>query len=85
MDGIEIELTITPVDGLNIFANLATAWSNYQELDDAALAGRVELGDMLPGTPELTGGDRSVLSREATEAGGRPEAPWGPRCYVAIP
>jgi iron complex outermembrane receptor protein len=60
--GFEFELSTNPVDGLNLFATLATAWSDYQELDDAALAGRVELGDDLPGTPELTaslGGDYS--------------------------
>ena len=60
--GFEFELSTTPIDGLTLFATLATAWSDYQELDDAALAGRVELGDDLPGTPELTtslGGDYS--------------------------
>jgi iron complex outermembrane receptor protein len=58
--GFEFELSTNPINGLNLFATLATAWSDYQKLDDAALAGRVALGDRIPGTPELTtsiGGD----------------------------
>jgi len=59
--GFEFELFVTPSDGLNLFATLATAWSDYQELD-SSLDGRVAFGDDVPGTPELTvtvGGDYS--------------------------
>jgi len=59
--GFEFELSTNPIDGLNLFATLATAWSDYQKLD-ASLDGRVAFGDDVPGTPELTaslGGDYS--------------------------
>lgn len=51
--GFELELMTRPIEAVNIWGNLATAWSNYQELAPS-LAGRVELGDQIAGTPELT-------------------------------
>jgi iron complex outermembrane receptor protein len=50
--GFELELMTQPIDSVNIWGSLSTAWSNYQELDPS-LAGRIELGDRIAGTPEL--------------------------------
>jgi len=72
--GFEFELFATPVDRLNLFATLATAWSDYQELDQSAIDKGISYGDDVPGTPELTvsvGGDYSfpVFSGEMSVGG----------------
>jgi len=52
--GVELEVIVTPTDGLTIFANAGYADEDYQSLDPtsaAALAGATEL----PGLPEFSG------------------------------
>jgi len=52
--GLELEVILTPVDGLRIFANAGYADEDYQSLDpnsEAAISGATEL----PGLPEISG------------------------------
>ncbi|WP_439532240.1 TonB-dependent receptor [Polymorphobacter sp.] len=53
VQGLEVEASVQPVDGLTFFGNLGLTDSKYQELTPAAIA--AALGPKLQRTPEFTG------------------------------